>query len=225
MLNPIPFHPRAAPGWPQFSGLVAFYFPGHLEPWDSHCGASFLGNFYPSAVHLGGHTFQTAEAAFQALKFWGHVREFEKCATGNDAFLLKDELEKVGQADHKYHGLGNNWNAMLAVLHEKFKPGTSRATALLQTGTAFLLEHNSVVGRDEYWSDDGMGTGRNWLGLQLMILREELSGARGALCHLHQLVDQGALIDNLSLAPGPLVACSYLFLLFTCARVGEVNQA
>lgn len=35
----------------------------------------------------------------------------------------------------------------------------------------FLLEHNETT-RDDTWSDNYNGTGSNWLGLQLMIIRE-----------------------------------------------------
>ena len=47
---------------------------------------------------------------------------------------------------------------------------------LLGTGEAFLLEHNPKTGRDSSWSDNHDGTGKNWLGMQLMIIRDELSG-------------------------------------------------
>ena len=49
-----------------------------------HQGASFLGNFAPAIVRLHDRTFNTAEAAFQALKFWSHVTKFEATASGCD---------------------------------------------------------------------------------------------------------------------------------------------
>ena len=71
------------------------------------------------------------------------------------------------------------------------------AKGLLATGDHFLLEHNSVPGRDLVWSDNSDGSGTNWLGLQLMIIRDELTkksswtnfiysqvdGYSGAPCH------------------------------------------
>jgi len=63
---------------------------------------------------------------------------------------------------------------MLAVLRAKFRPGSGCAQALLKTQDAFLLEHNSVEGRDKVWSDNCNGDGTNWLGMQLMLLRDEL---------------------------------------------------
>merc|ERR1712007_354027 len=47
---------------------------------------------------------------------------------------------------------------------------------LLATGDAFLIEHNSVEGRDKVWSDNFKGDGTNWLGLQCMLIRDELNG-------------------------------------------------
>merc|ERR1712150_70282 len=58
------------------------------------------------------------------------------------------------------------------------------AAGLEQTGDSFLLEHNESAGRDKIWSDNQDGTGTNWLGLQLMILREELRGTKGSWTNL-----------------------------------------
>jgi len=38
-----------------------------------------------------------------------------------------------------------------------------------------LLKHGSADGRDKIWSNNGKhGNGKNWLGMQLMLLRDEL---------------------------------------------------
>ena len=50
------------------------------------------------------------------------------------------------------------------------------AVALLGTDDSFLLNHSAHPGRDEVWSDNCDGEGTNWLGLQLMLTRGELSG-------------------------------------------------
>lgn len=60
---------------------------------------------------------------------------------------------------------------MWTVLQAKFKPGSSAASFLDQTGNAFLIEHNEKTGRDAYWSDNYDGSGYNMLGFQLMKLR------------------------------------------------------
>ena len=64
---------------------------------------------------------------------------------------------------------------MQTVLAAKFQDKDLRA-GLLATGDAYLLEHNSVKGRDKYWSDNKDGTGKNKLGKFLMDLRGECGG-------------------------------------------------
>lgn len=165
--------------WPRNAGLVAFYFPGTEEPWDKLCGCSFLGNFYPSKILLAGCQYKTAEAAFQALKFGPeYFARFSLLGTGDEAFKLKRQLERQGLADPSFTGRGSNWGAMLEVLRSKFHRGSSLAAALLGTGDAFLLEHNSVAGRDAVWSDNHNGEGMNWLGMQLMLVRDELASKK-----------------------------------------------
>jgi len=176
------------------TGLVAFYFPDREEIWDGICGAGFCGNFYhlgPGALELEARglrrRFCNAEAAFQALKFWDRAEEFESLS-GTMAFRKKQEL--AGQEDFTYAGFGTNWRGMWAVLQAKFKPGSQMAAALLSTGDSFLLEHNSTRGRDMVWSDNCDGEGTNWLGLQLMLLRDQLSGRCGWTNYLNGLIDQ-----------------------------------
>ena len=60
------------------------------------------------------------------------------------------------------------------VLRAKFALPSMRA-ALLASGSAVLLEHNEVVGRDTFWSDNYDGSGQNRLGRLLMLLRKELA--------------------------------------------------
>merc|ERR1712190_668593 len=116
--------------------------------------------------------FRNAEAAFQALKYWSCAELFGS-VSGEDAVSLKTQL---GAPDVSYAGFANNWNAMWHVLRAKFQKNTRLAQALEKTEDAFLLEHNECPGRDNTWSDDYTGEGQNWLGLQLMLLRDELRG-------------------------------------------------
>jgi hypothetical protein len=50
------------------------------------------------------------------------------------------------------------------------------ARLLRLTGDSFLLLHNNVVRRTQYWSDNHDGSGTNHLGMLLMMLRDELTG-------------------------------------------------
>jgi len=160
-------------------GVVAFYFPGREDACDMKCGAAFLANFFdlgPDRLEIKGRRFRNAEAAFQALKLWERAGDFEEL-DGEDAFR-KSRLW-AHRRDTDYAGLGSNWSAMMAVLKAKFKPGSRMAEGLRNTRGAFLLEHNAREGRDSVWSNNGSGNGMNWLGLQLMLLRKELSGGKG----------------------------------------------
>jgi len=175
-------------------GLVGFYFD---EIWDSMCGAGFCGSHWPlnprdlevEARASPGvrKRFTNAEAAFQALKFWNFANEFQDL-TGEQALQKKRQL--VGRQDYNFAGFGSNWRGMWAVLQAKFQPGSRMAEALISTGDAFLLHHNSASGRDTVWSDNCDGEGTNWLGLQLLLLRDQLTGLTDWTDFLVSLVDR-----------------------------------
>ena len=160
--------------------LIAFYYPGYNEAWDNLYQAPFMGNFYPCVFSITidsiTATFHNAEAAFQATKWWKDdtVRaQFEKALTGAEAFHIKKGLSNP---DYSYCGLGRD-GAMLKVVTEKFALPEFKK-ALLASGDAYLLEHNSKKGRDNYWSDDNDGNGTNMLGITLMDVRNTLGGER-----------------------------------------------
>jgi len=175
-------------------GLIGFYFD---EVWDSMCGAGFCSNHWPLGpwdLEVEARTdpgvrkrFSNAEAAFQALKFWGIAHEFQDL-TGEQALLKKRQL--AGRQDYSFAGFGNNWRGMWAVLEAKFRPGSRMAEALISTGDAFLLHHNSASGRDTVWSDNCDGEGTNWLGLQLLLLRDQLTGRTAWTDHLLSFIDR-----------------------------------
>ncbi|CAJ1401938.1 unnamed protein product [Effrenium voratum] len=106
-------------------------------------------------------------------KFWERKKLFQN-ASGAEAFRTKRQLQ--GMEAFSYAGHGSNWAAMRHVLTRKFQD-PELCEGLLATGDALLLEHNPVPNRDCIWSDNSDGSGKNWLGLQLMLLRDELSGA------------------------------------------------
>lgn len=185
--------PRTPRGTKSKVGVIAFFHQDKDAPCDTLCNASFLGNCFDlghgglqlEVPHLRSWLccantrrsgFRTAEAAFQALKFWSHAKEFQ-LLSGTEANQLRKQL--TGSEDWTYSGLGDNWNAMMWVLRAKFRHPVL-ADGLLSTKDAFILHHNSVVGQDDVWSDNGDGAGMNWLGLQLMILREELQDKLGS---------------------------------------------
>ena len=159
--------------------LVAFYYPDRDTPWDAVYHGQFLGNFYPCSMTLtiNGLTasFFNAEAAFQATKWWHNpvaLAQFQGAKTGTQAFHIKKSLTNP---DYRYAGLERD-GAMQKVLTQKFNDPAFKQ-ALLLTEDAYLLEHNEMKGRDDYWSDDHDGSGANMLGKTLMSIRKSLGGA------------------------------------------------
>lgn len=158
--------------------LVAFYFPGQNTPWDDIYNAPFFGNFWESPVTitppgLPSGSFHTAEAAFQATKWWQNEnirQQFETALTGDDAFHIRNHAGP--QTNHNWAGFGRI-GAMEAVLQSKFQD-SKLAAALSETGDAYLLEHSSSSHREGFWSDKCDGSGENQLGLALMRLRSQL---------------------------------------------------
>ncbi|HEX8681704.1 MAG TPA: NADAR family protein [Ardenticatenaceae bacterium] len=158
--------------------LVAFYYPDRDMPWDLVYQGQFLANFYPCQLTLTLNgitgTFQNAESAFQATKWWNtpHRAQFEGI-TGSEAYKLKKSLHN---ADYSYAGLGSSHQAMKTVLTQKFSDPALQQ-GLLLTGDAYLLEHNEASGRDPGgWSDNHDGSGSNQLGQVLMEIRALLGG-------------------------------------------------
>jgi predicted NAD-dependent protein-ADP-ribosyltransferase YbiA (DUF1768 family) len=160
--------------------MVAFYFPDKDMPWDLVFQAQFLANFYPCdfSVTINNSTakFTNSEAAFQATKCWNTSEramfEAAQCATGTDAFA---KSRKITNSDPTYAGLGP-YLAMVTVLTAKFGDPVLKQ-GLLDTGDAYLLEHN-VPGRKDPggWSDCHDGSGANHLGKALMEVRANGGG-------------------------------------------------
>ena len=178
--------------------LIAFYFPDRITDWDDWYKAPYFGNFWKVTFSLTIDNivgeFKTAEAAFQATKWWKHDsirKQFADADSGTAAFNIKKQLSE--SPDYSYCGLGRD-GAMKAVLKAKFQDPELK-TALLATGDAYLLEHNETSGRDDYWSDNNytrkdkhVARGQNMLGICLMELRAELGG-QDSPCTTCQVVD------------------------------------
>jgi len=146
-----------------------FYFYNHHNPI-----SEWLGNFYPCSVTVKGMKFSCSEAAFQMHKFEGNPRLQQKFAglNGDRAFhLARDHANEVrSDLESVREGI------MLEVLEAKFQQNPHLQTLLLATGKAYLVEHNEVLGRDKFWSDNHNGTGQNRLGILLMVLRKKFGG-------------------------------------------------
>lgn len=164
--------------------VVPFYFPDKETQWDERAQAGFLGNFWPCEISIQAtdpktletrmHTFMNSEAAYQALKYWDQASEFIGLCGGESCYLAKTKRSGSEAIDPTYGGYGGSWQAMMACLKVKFELGSTMADCLLATEDSFLLEHNAVEGRDLHWSDNHIGNGLNWLGVQLMLIRDAL---------------------------------------------------
>lgn len=157
-------------------GVIGFCRAGSVEIWDSICGSGILGNSWDfgqngiSVAPFGSQptiSFGNAEAAYQALALWDQAVAFRSLGALQAQQLARDLADRQ---DTSFSGHGGSWQAMLAVLRTKFRPGSQCAQALRRTGDAFLVEHDGEQRLDRVFSGDGT----NWLGLQLMLLRDEL---------------------------------------------------
>ena len=147
--------------------LFGFFYPGRSTAIDKLCNANFLSNFWQSHIVADTVTFKCAEAAYQASKYPLEIRkQFSNC-DGNEAFRQSRQIKCQMYTPQEA------WTNMMYILEQKFS-NQELANKLLDTGDAFLLEHNNDVGIDSRWSDNGNGTGSNWLGLQLMIIRDSI---------------------------------------------------
>ena len=66
-----------------------------------------------------------------------------------------------------------DWNMMKKFLIYQFTIDKSYFNKLKDTKDKFILEHTNTFGKDIIWSNNKNGLGKNWLGLQLMLIREK----------------------------------------------------
>jgi len=82
--------------------------------------------------------------------------------------------------------MGNSSPATMNALRAKFVEEPERQY-LLETGDAFLLEHR--IFEQSQWSDIGKENIANWLGAQLMIIRDELNSKHEWIDYIGKHVD------------------------------------
>lgn len=162
-------------GFDKNKDFVAFY---------GNKGQDLFGNFWRcqsmSQSHTGklskyieynGVKADNVEALYQSAKFSGELKKKFNKLTPLQAFFLSRKHKSEVRSD---------WDdikgeIMFELLRLKFK-SPLLMLILLSTGDRYLVEHNPVKGRDEYWSDNHDGSGKNTLGLLLMKLRGEFFG-------------------------------------------------
>jgi len=127
-----------------------------------------FSNFARFDVLVGGKRWPTSEHYFQAMKHEGTPTEevIRKAETPREAASLGRNCEMERR----------DWDMvrlvyMYRVVRAKFEQHPELATKLLSTGEQQIAEHTSV---DLFWADGGDGSGQNWLGKILMMVREDL---------------------------------------------------
>jgi len=128
-----------------------------------------FSNFSRHSIFLKGKKWPTSEHYFQAQKFVDTSYE-ELVRNARDP----GEAARLGRDRSK--PLRKDWEnikneVMKEVVMAKFIQHKDLLQILLGSGDKVLIEHTS---RDSYWGDGGDGTGSNWLGKTLIIVRDEI---------------------------------------------------
>ena len=130
----------------------------------------WLSNFYPCTVRIGGLTFHSSEAAYQASKFprsaWEPFTQLDPDSAKKLAHSQKvDEAAWDKRKDQ----------AMLEIIWAKFSQNPDLAARLLATGDRYLEETNWWG--DAYWGVFN-GKGENVFGKALMEVRRRLKAGK-----------------------------------------------
>ena len=129
-----------------------------------------FSNFAYFPIKLDGKLWHTTEHYFQAQKFADeHYKEKIRAEKSPmlAARLGRDRKQKLRK---DWQSVKNS--VMKKALMAKFSQHDDLKILLLSTGEAKLIEHTE---NDAYWGDGGDGKGKNYLGILLMQVREEIS--------------------------------------------------
>jgi len=126
------------------------------------------------------HKYSTALAAYEGMYHFSD-KSSDKYTNADDSATKVINARKEDSPGTEL--FDSRWNDMWVANRIKFQvlpddPGriTKFGQALIDTKESFLIYHVDSGSRDKVWSDGGDGTGLNWMGLQLMLLRDELNG-------------------------------------------------
>jgi ribA/ribD-fused uncharacterized protein len=111
--------------------------------------------------------FQTVEAAFQAYKDIEnkeYIKTLQETKSGFFASYLGNKQKPTR------YWVDNKIDIMNTILKLKFEQNNEIKNVLLNTGLRQIIYHTS---EDDYWGDNGNGTGENNLGKLLTTIRNE----------------------------------------------------
>jgi len=127
-----------------------------------------FSNFARYPVHMDGEIWPTSEHYYQAQKYAGTELE-EKVRNAKNAWYAAKFGRELGPLPEDWEKI--KVDIMYEVVLAKFTQHPDLRKLLLDTGDAVLIEHTR---QDSFWADGGDGTGENWLGKILMMVREDL---------------------------------------------------
>ena len=157
----------------KYYGQYGYYPEKNFVVFYGNKGQDLLGNFWPMPKNISynGVKANNIEALYHSAKFPLKISKKFNGLTAIKSFFLSRKYKKYVRQDWELV----KEDVMLDLLRIKFHNPLC-ALVLLATGSRYLVEHNPIKGRDNYWSDDHNGTGLNRLGILLMKIRKELHG-------------------------------------------------
>lgn len=144
---------------------------------NSHtAGYEWLSNFYPCVVFFEEDKYPSVEHAYQAAKT---LDKAMRLIIANATSASK--AKRIG----KHVTIREDWpviklSIMTDLLSQKFAPGTTLGTMLLETGDQPLIHYAPW---DAFWGDGPDGKGDNYLGQLQMAQRERLRYVNSATAH------------------------------------------
>lgn len=137
----------------------------------------YMSNFARHKIDIFGRVWMTSEHAYQAQKFEGMNQEdYDAVFNAHNpmaAAIVGRDVNRPFRSDWDQIKV----DVMRFVVMHKFLQNDDIREKLLSTGDDVLVEHDTKR-KDMFWGDGGDGSGKNWLGVILMevreILREEL---------------------------------------------------
>lgn len=130
-----------------------------------------FSNFARFPIQIKGKTWPTSEHYFQAQKFAGTEHE-ETVRNAKNAWWAAKYGRELAPLPEDWHE--RRIDVMIDSVRAKFKQHPQLKNLLLDTGNAILIEKTK---QDNFWADGGDGSGQNFLGKILMMVREEFQTA------------------------------------------------